>query len=355
MLRSTSDVQELLDEFFTAVQRRFGNTVLVHLEDMQYENMSKTMAQYSGSFPIFSDDIQGLAAVIIAGVLAAAPLTKKRLSDHTFLVAGEGRAATSIASIIAAAISRENRHTNNTIIDARQRIWLFDSKGLVVRSRGDAEDLEDHKLTYCHRKPLPDQDSYPDLLTATKTVKPSVLIGISSLPPTISFEQEVCEEMAANHERPIIMPLSQPGAEVKPKDAYTWTDGECIFADRDTRIDGGHVELDDGRKFRPSTCETAYMFPGVGLGTLLSRSTKLRDDMFIVAAEALAKLVTDQDRARGAIYPPIRPIREISSHIAKAVAQRAYDSGLATEQPKPSDLQEAALHSMYDPKYRHYR
>lgn len=167
--------------------------------------------------------------------------------------------------------------------------------------------------------------------------------------------QDVCQEMAANHERPIIMPLSQPGAEVKPKDAYAWTNGQCIFADRDTRIDGDDVVLDDGRSFRPSTCETAYMFPGVGLGTLLSRSTKLRDDMFIVAAEALAKLVTDEDRAKGAIYPPIGPIREISSHIAKAVAQRAYDIGLATEQPKPSDLQEAGLNSMYDPEYRNYR
>lgn len=104
------------------MQRRFGNTVLVHLEDMQYENMSKTMAQYSGIFPIFSDDIQGLAAVIIAGVLAAVPLTKKRLSDHTFLIAGEGRAATSIASIIAAAISRENRHKNESIMDARKKV-----------------------------------------------------------------------------------------------------------------------------------------------------------------------------------------------------------------------------------------
>lgn len=116
-------VQELLDEFFTAVQRRFGNTVLVHLEDMQYENMSKTMAQYSGIFPIFSDDIQGLAAVVIAGILAAAPLTKKRLSDHTFLVAGEGRAATSIAAIMAAAISRENRHKNESIMDARKKVY----------------------------------------------------------------------------------------------------------------------------------------------------------------------------------------------------------------------------------------
>lgn len=167
--------------------------------------------------------------------------------------------------------------------------------------------------------------------------------------------QDVCQEMAANHDRPIIMPLSQPGAELKPKDAYAWTDGRCIFADRDTRIDDQDVVLDDGRRFHPSTCETAYMFPGVGLGTLLSRSTKLRDDMFIAAAEALAKLVTDDDRAKGAIYPPIGPIREISSHIAKAVAQRAYDMGLATEQPKPSDLQEAAMSSMYDPEYRNYR
>lgn len=347
--------QELLDEFFTAVQRRFGNTVLIHLEDMQYENMSKTMAQYSGNFPVFSDDIQGLAAVVIAGILAAAPLTTKKLADHTFLIAGEGRAATSIASIIAAAIARERRHLNETILDARRRVWLLDSKGLVVRSRGDADELDDHKLPFCQRQATAEKQSCPDLLDAVKTVKPSVLIGISSMPPTITFSEEVCKEMGSNNQRPIIMPLSQPGAEVKPKDAYTWTDGRCIFADRDTRTDSSDVVLDDGRRFYPSTCETAYLFPGVGLGTLLSRSTKLRDDMFIVAAEALAKLVTDEDRARGAIYPPIGPIRDISAHIAKAVAQRAYDAGLATEQPKPSDLHTTALQNMYEPGYRNYR
>ena len=348
-------LQELLDEFFAAAQRRFGNTVLMHLEDMQYENMSKTMAQYSGSIPIFSDDIQGLAAVVIAGILAAAPLTTKKLADHTFLIAGEGRAATSIASIIAAAIARERRHANETILDARKRVWLLDSKGLVVRSRGDADDLDDHKLPYCHRQPTTDKQDCPDLLSAVKVTKPSVLIGISSMPPTITFSEQVCREMGDNNERPIIMPLSQPGAEVKPKDAYTWTDGRCIFADRDTRTDSSDVVLDDGRRFTPSTCETAYLFPGVGLGTLLSRSTKLRDEMFIVAAEALAKLVSDEDRARGAIYPPIGPIRNISAHIAKAVAQRAYDSALATEQPKPSDLYEAALQIMYEAEYRNYR
>lgn len=349
------EYQELLDEFFAAAQRRFGNTVLMHLEDMQYENMSKTMAQYSGSIPIFSDDIQGLAAVVIAGILAAAPLTTKKLADHTFLIAGEGRAATSIASIIAAAIARERRHANETILDARKRVWLLDSKGLVVRSRGDADDLDDHKLPYCHRQPTTDKQDCPDLLSAVKVTKPSVLIGISSMPPTITFSEQVCREMGDNNERPIIMPLSQPGAEVKPKDAYTWTDGRCIFADRDTRTDSSDVVLDDGRRFTPSTCETTYLFPGVGLGTLLSRSTKLRDEMFIVAAEALAKLVSDEDRARGAIYPPIGPIRNISAHIAKAVAQRAYDSALATEQPKPSDLYEAALQIMYEAEYRNYR
>ena len=311
--------------------------------------MATTVTQQFGEF------CAGLAAVVIAGILAAGPLTSKKLADHTFLIAGEGRAATSVASIIAAAIARERRHVNETILDARKRVWLLDSNGLVVRSRGDADTLDDHKLPYCHRQATPEMQSCPDLLTAVKTLKPSVLIGISSMPPTITFSEEVCREMGGNNERPIIMPLSQPGAEVKPKDAYTWTDGRCIFADRDTRTDSADVVLDDGRRFHPSTCETTYLFPGVGMGTLLSRSTKLRDDMFIVAAEALAKLVTDEDRARGAIYPPISPIRNISAHIAKAVAQRAYDSGLATEQPKPSDLHDAALQNMYDAEYRNYR
>eukprot|EP00891_Asterochloris_glomerata_P000579 jgi/Astpho2/579/e_gw1.00013.23.1_t len=342
--------QELLDEFLEAARLRFGNAVLIHLEDMLYENMSRVMAQYRGQLPVFADDIQGIAAVVIAGIMAAAPLTQKKLSDHTYMIVGEGRAATHIAEMITAAITRESRHALETIVQARKRMWLVDSEGLVVRSRGDSDTLADHKLAYCHSEP-----TCPDLLSAVKTIKPSVLIGMASMPPTVTFTQEVCAEMAKHNERPVIMPLSQPGAEVTPQNAYQWTDGRCIFADKDTRTDSAPVELPDGRQFRPRSCETAYIFPGIGLGCLVSRSTKLRDELFIAAAEALAKMVTDDDRAAGSIYPPIGPIREISASVAKAVAQRAWDIGVATEQPKPPDVMQAVQDAMYTPHYRQYR
>jgi malate dehydrogenase (oxaloacetate-decarboxylating)(NADP+) len=339
--------QELLDEFLTAAKRRFGSGVVIHLEDMQYENMSRIMAQYAGFLPVFADDIQGMAAVVIAGILAARPLTNKQLSQHTIMIAGEGRAATSIAEMITAAMARQSRETT---VEARKRLWLVDSHGLVVRSRGDSDTLANHKLSYCHSEP-----TCPDLLTAVRTIKPSVLIGISSITPTVPFSEAVCREMAANNERPILMPLSQPGAEVGAKEAYEWTDGRCLFADRERRTDSGPVVLSDGRQFCPGTAQTAYIFPGAGLGCLISRCTKLRDEMFIAAAEALARQVTDDDRAAGALYPPMSTIREISANIAKAVAQRAYDLGVATELPRPPDLLESAHQAMYRPQYRHYR
>ncbi|KAK9818384.1 hypothetical protein WJX72_011776 [[Myrmecia] bisecta] len=340
---------ELVDEFLTAARRRFGNAI-IHFEDMNYDNLTKLISRYRGTFPCFSDDVQGTAAVVLAGIKAAQPLTGKSLDEHTYLFVGEGPAGSAIAELLAEAIVRRKPRSGDTIIDSRKRMYMVDSKGLVCRSRGDSDTLEGHKLPYCHAAP-----NCPDLLTAVQTLKPSVLVGISSSTPAFPFTQQVCEAMAAAHNRPIILPLSQPGAEVTPEDAYGWTNGRVVFADRDRRTDAGPVVLANGQRFYPGSCQTAYSFPGIGLGVIASRATKLRDEMFIAAAESLAKLVTDEDRGRGSIYPPMSQIKQISACVARAVMQKAYDAGVATELPRPHDLLETAQSIMYSPSYRRYR
>lgn len=336
---------ELLDEFLTAVRRRYGNTTLIHFEDMVYENASKLLNMYGTEFPCFNDDIQGMGAAVLAGVLAALPKTGKALGEHTFLFAGEGAQVSGIAELFSTALAL---HTKSTVLDTRKRIWMVDSKGLVTRERGDSSTLEDYKIPFCHSGP-----ECHSLLSAVQTLKPSVLVGLTSIPPTpFLFDQSVCEAMAANNKHPIIFPLTSTGPECVLEDAYAWTEGRCIIAtERTPHI----VHTEDGRVLRPSQCTTTYIFPGVGLGTLISRCTKLRDEQFIAAAEAVAKMVTDEDRASGAYYPPIKNIREVSINVARAVAQKAYEGAFATELPKPHNLFDKARYSMYNPQYRRYR
>ncbi|EIE23960.1 NADP-dependent malic enzyme [Coccomyxa subellipsoidea C-169] len=342
---------ELLDEFISAAKRRFGNTVLVHFEDMSYANLSRLFNQYRGSLACFSDDVQGTAAVVLAGILAAQPLTGKSLADHTIMIAGDGAAGTALAELLAEAIARQNRRGGGTIVDARRQFWLVDRHGLVTRGRADADSLPDHALPYCHEGP-----PCADLAAAVAALRPSVLIGVSDGAPSVEFTRGICEELARINSRPIIMPLSLPEPELRAEDAYEWTGGKAVFADRVRRTSASaQVSTSGGQSFTPGCVETAYIFPGIGLGSIVSRATRLRDEAFIAAAEALASLVTDEDRARGSIYPPLRDIRTISAKVACAVAKKAYESGVATALPRPHDVKAAVRASMYRSTYRKYR
>eukprot|EP00884_Botryococcus_braunii_P023449 jgi/Botrbrau1/9789/Bobra.85_1s0033.1 len=343
------EFMDLIDEFLWAVRQRFGNSVVIHFEDMTYQNLARLTNAYRGTFPCFSDDMQGLGAAVLAGVLAGSPLTGRKLLDHTFMLVGEGAGASAVAELIADAIAHATMREGGTIIDARKRLWLVDDKGLITRSRLDTDQLGDHKIPFMHEGPLCN-----DLLSSIRTIKPSVLIGLSLHTPQ-PFTKEICQAMAESHERPIIMPLSCPGAEVGPLNAYEWTQGRCLYASRERRTDAPPVRLSDGRLMKPSSVHTAYIFPGVGLGTIVSRSTRLRDEMFLVAAETLASLVTDGDRQMGSLYPSMANIRSISSKIACAVARKAYAAQVATNLPQPHNLLELMDTEGYQPGYPQYR
>lgn len=338
---------ELLDEFLTAVRRRYGNTALLQFEDMTFENASKLLNMYRTEFPCFSDDMSGQAAVVLAAVLAALPKTGGRLGDHTYIFSGEGGTISCIAELFATAIAAQ---AHQTVLDARRRIWLVDSKGLVTRQRGDSSTLEGYKLPFCHSGP-----EAPDLATAVKLLKPTVLVGFDTSlhSPPFQFDQQVCESLAGACKHPIILPLSSEKPEVTAADAYAWTEGRCFVATGDIR--SGPVTLPSGRQHEPSQAISHYIFPGVGLGTLVSECTKLRDEQFIAAAEAVARMVGEEELSRGALLPSLKHMREVAVNVAKAVAQKAYEGGYATALPKPHNLYDTARHSMYTPQYRRYR
>jgi malate dehydrogenase (oxaloacetate-decarboxylating)(NADP+) len=225
--------------------------------------------------------------------------------------------------------------------DARRRCWLVDSRGLVVKSRAD---LAAHKLDYAHDHPY-----VPDFLSAVETLEPTAIIGVAAVAK--AFTQPVLEAMTRFNERPIVFALSNPTskAECTAEEAYRWTGGRAIFA---CGSPFDPVTL-DGQTFVPRQGNNSYIFPGVGLGTIACGARRVTDEMFSAAARALAHQVTETDIAQGSLYPALSRIREVSAHIATAVAKVAYDRGLASK-PKPADLFAYISAQMYDPHYSSY-
>jgi len=325
---------ELVEEFVRAVTEAFPG-VLVQFEDFATENAFALLRRYRDRVTAFNDDIQGTAAVTLAGLLAAGRISGRPLVDQHLLFLGAGAAAVGIADLIVGAMVRDGLDE----AAARSRCWFVDSKGLVVGSRTD---LAQHKLPYAH-----DHAFIPDLLQAVQTLSPTGLIGVSAQPRT--FTEPVLRAMAAANERPIVFALSNPTskAECTAEEAYRSTEGRAVFA---SGSPFDPVEY-AGRRHVPGQGNNAYVFPGVGLGVVVSKARRVTDEMFHAAARTLADRVLAESLERGTVYPSLTTIRSVSHAIAVAVAQVAYDAGLATR-PRPADLDQAVRAAMYEPVYR---
>jgi len=329
-----------IEEFMQAVTARFPN-VLVQFEDFANIHAFHLLQRYRNRYRVFNDDIQGTAAVTLAGLFAALRLIaveggpRRRLSDQRLLFLGAGEAGVGIADLVVAAMIEEGLSAE----EARARCWFVDSRGLVVRSRAD---LAAHKLPYAH-----DHEPLSDLLSAVEELRPTALIGVSGQPRT--FTREIIERMGHFNERPIIFALSNPTSksECTAEEAYTYTSGRAIFAS------GSPFPPHKlyGKTYYPGQGNNAYIFPGVGLGVVVSGARHVTDEMFEAAARTLADQVTEADMAAGRIYPTLNRIREVSAAIAEAVARIAYREGLAT-QPEPEDLPRHISDFMYEPDYR---
>ncbi|KAI4347068.1 hypothetical protein L6164_007917 [Bauhinia variegata] len=316
------EYSELLHEFMCAVKQNYGEKVLIQFEDFANHNAFDLLAKYGTTHLVFNDDIQGTASVVLAGLVAALKLIGGTLAENTFLFLGAGEAGTGIAELIALEISKQ---TKAPIEETRKKIWLVDSKGLI--------------------------EPVSTLLEAVKIIKPTVLIGTSGKGQT--FTKEVVEAMASFNDKPLILALSNPTsqAECTAEQAYTWSQGRAIFA---SGSPFDPVEY-NGKVYVPGQANNCYIFPGFGLGLVISGAIRVHDDMLLAASEALAKQVTEENYKKGLIYPPFANIRKISANIAASVAAKAYELGLATRLPRPENLVKYAESCMYTPVYRNYR
>jgi malate dehydrogenase (oxaloacetate-decarboxylating)(NADP+) len=329
-------LDEIVDEFVAAAQRVFPG-VVVQFEDFANHNAFRLLRKYRDSVCCFNDDIQGTASVTVAGILSALLVTGQPMSRQTFLCLGAGEAATGISDLLCAAMVDDGLHA----ADARGRCWMVDSKGLVTAARPG---LAEHKRPYAHR-----HAPVGDFLGAVKALRPTAILGVGATPGM--FTREVIEEMSRLNERPIVFALSNPTSksECTAEQAYAWSDGRALFA---SGSPFDPVTL-GARRFVPRQGNNSYIFPGVGLGVVAVRASRVTDEMFMAAARTLAAQVSEEDIAQGSLYPPLSRVRDVSAHIAAAVAEVAFRAGLA-DIDRPDDLLEAVRAQMYEPRYAAY-
>jgi malate dehydrogenase (oxaloacetate-decarboxylating)(NADP+) len=324
---------ELVDEFINAARQVFPG-VLIQFEDFANHSAFHLLHKYRDKIGTFNDDIQGTAAVALAGLFSALRVTGGKLKEQTLLFLGAGEAATGIADLVATAMVADGA----TEAEARARIWLVDSRGLVVKDRAG---LNAQKLRYAHpHAPV------GDFLSAVKALKPTAIIGVAAVGGT--FTPDVLRTMAEINKQPIVFALSNPTsqAECSAEEAYRHTGGRALFA-CGSPYDPVTI---DGKTFVPRQGNNSYIFPGVGLGAIASATRLVTDEMFMAAAHTLAEMVSDADLKQGSLYPALPRIREVSARIATAVAAVAYQRGLATG-PTPNDLRALVQSQMYDPRY----
>jgi len=333
---SGKEYDDIVEEFVTAAVERWPG-VLIQFEDFANVNSFRLLERYRHRICSFNDDIQGTAAVTLAGLYSATRITGKEISDQRVLFLGAGSAGIGIGELIVSAMKEEGLPED----EARGRCRFVDSKGLVVKSRTE---LQDHKLRFAH-----DVDPTPDFLSAMRSFQPTAIIGVSGRAG--SFTQEIVEEMSAINEQPIVFALSNPTsrAECTAEQAYRWSGGRAIFA---SGSPFDPVEI-GGRTITPGQGNNAYIFPGVGLGIIAVGAKHVTDEMLAAAAKTLARDVSQMDLVAGCVYPPLGQIRETSCKIAASVAEVAYRQDLASV-PMPENLLAFMREEMFEPEYRPY-
>jgi malate dehydrogenase (oxaloacetate-decarboxylating)(NADP+) len=322
-----------VDEFVSAVQALYPKCC-IQWEDFANFNAVPILARYRDRTCTFNDDIQGTAGIALAGIYAALRITQQKLTAQRFLFLGGGSAGTGIAELISQAMAMEGVD----ISAARSRNALFDVHGLLVKSRTDLADFQ---------KPfVQDRAPISTFVDAVKALRPTAIIGVSTVPKL--FNREVITAMAEINERPIIFPYSNPTSrsECTAEEAYRWSDGRAVFA---SGSPFPPVEI-DGRRFVPGQGNNVYIFPAMGMAVFATEAARVTEEMFIVAAKAVAEQVSEDNLSTGLIYPPQSRILEASLHVAERVAAYIFDQGLARV-PRPDDVSALVRARTYRPVY----
>jgi malate dehydrogenase (oxaloacetate-decarboxylating) len=314
---------------------------LLHFEDFGPSNARRILVDNAKKYRIFNDDMQGTGAIVMASVISGLKVTGGTFADQRLVVFGAGTAGTGMADQISSAMVR----TGASQQQATSQVWLVDKNGLVT---DDMDDLPDYQQPYA--RPASEvqdwqrADGKIDLLEVIKQVKPTILIGTSTAHG--AFTQDVVEALAAGVERPILLPLSNPTSriEVMPDQAVPWSKGKALIA---VGIPVPPVAY-DGTTYTIGQANNALLYPGLGLGTIVSGAEHVTDGMLLAAANAVASQV-DVSAPGASLLPPVQNLRASSATVAVAVAQAAADDGVATREH--DDLVQAVQDAMWQPVY----
>ena len=333
----------LLDETVAAIRARYGERTLAHWEDLAPRNAFEVLRRFQDprrGGRTYNDDIQGTAAVTVAGLIASARVTRKTLRGTKVLFFGAGQANLGAAELLVRAATEEGASES----EARGNIWLFDSRGLVVANRPldpEGRGLSAEKRRFAEGEGRDETVTFTaDLETAVRRIKPDALIGAAATPG--AFTEGVVRAMREASPRPIIFALSNPTskAECTARQAYEWSGGDAVFASGTKFAEvaytpggggGGKKQKKNPRTFAPGFANNAFIFPGVALGSLASGASRVTDGMFLAAARALAAYVSAESLDRGAVYPPTEAIRDAAVVVGAAVAAQAEAEGVADE------------------------
>ena len=325
-----------VEDFVQAVKQKFPR-VLLQWEDFSKQNAARLLERYRDRLCTFNDDIQGTGAVTVAGLLAAIKLLRSTLSEQRIVILGAGSSAIGICDQIVAAMVQAGHDEQ----DAKRKLWLVDSKGLVHDGRSN---LEESKQKYA--QPAASIDAVGlDFFDVVKNVHPTILIGTSGQHG--AFSEDVVREMARHVERPVIFPLSNPTSksEATPAELFEWTAGRALIATGSPFPAVSH----NGRLIRIGQCNNAFIFPGVGLGVISAGARRVTDTMFSAAARVLSEFspaLTDPD---GPLFPPLEIVREISYRVALAVQAEAVRAGLTSSSIE--SLERTVTNKMWTPEY----
>ena len=341
------EYDEFVEAFVTAVTKRFPR-VLLQWEDFAKNNAARLLERYRDRLCSFNDDIQGTGAVTLAASMAGVAASGGRFKDQRIALLGAGSAAAGITSQIVTAMCSEGL----TPEEARRRVWLVDSQGLVHSRRTD---LDDFKRACA--QPFEAVAAWAgaadgiSLLEVVKRARPTILIGTAAQPR--AFTEDIIREMARHVERPLVFPLSNPTSkcEALPLDVVAWTQGRAFVATGSPFDDVEH----EGRRIRIGQCNNAYIFPGVGLGVIAAQARRVTDAMFVAAARALSELSPARRDPTQPLLPPLSEVREVAKRVGVAVALQAQRDGLADARLSHDDLLHRIEASMWTPDYLPYR
>ena len=338
------EYDELLEEFVTTVIECYPGA-LVQWEDFRKDNALDILNRYRETLPSFNDDIQGTGAVALAGIYSACRIKNEQLGEQRVVISGAGAAGLGIYRQIRAGMELEGLSP----AEVNKRLAVFDSRGLIVEDR-EIPDTYKHEMAWSSEQAaefgladLADRN----LLNVIKSYQPTVLLGASG--QAGAFNEEIVRAMADYVERPVVLPFSNPTAisEAVPEDVMNWSEGRALIATGSpfpaVEYNGSVTEIGQGNN--------VFIFPGIGLGALLSETPVISDAMISVAANALAEAVTEEELQRGLLYPSVKRLREVSAQVAVAVMKQAAEEGRCAG---GDNYEQRVEKAMWLPRYPQY-